>query len=209
MSVIQNFAYPYNKNWFGTYNSNETSNIGYIPIAKNASSFLKEYFIEALDWSKEFNYQHKPKDKYIVVLRDPFERWYSGVAQYLEFYHKYLDIDNEIVLTFLCQRVVLDAHTEPQINFIQYLRMPKITFFKFDKDLTSNLEQYLLEEKLINENSDTTKLFKNRTVEMHTKVHVQSILKRFIKENPKYVHHIKNVYKSDYELISKIKFYGK
>lgn len=208
MHIIKNSTYHYRKGYYGTYLSNDESNIGYVPIQKNASTYLTEFFKQNLGWTKEYNYLNDPKEKYIVVLRDPFQRWYAGVAQYLEYYHKYLDIDNEFILTFICQRVVLDAHTEPQVNFIEYLRVPKITFFRLNKDFDTNLYQYLSNNNLLNNNSNELELFKNKGSEMHTKVKVYDILERFLKKNPKYVHHIKNIYKADYDLINVVKFYG-
>lgn len=208
MHIIKNSTYHYRKGYYGTYLSNDESNIGYVPIQKNASTYLTEFFKQNLGWTKEYSYLIEQKQKYIVVLRDPFQRWYAGVAQYLEYYHKYLDIDNEFILTFICQRVVLDAHTEPQVNFLESLVVPNIIFFRLDKDFDTNLHQYLSEENLIGNISSEVELFKNTGSKMHTKVQVYEILERFLKKNPKYVFHIKNMYKSDYDLINAVKFYG-
>ena len=66
--------------------SHADSQYMYINIPKNASSWTKP---NLLDHSWEFyNYRTDNLDKQaLVVLRDPVDRWISGIAEFLTLYH--------------------------------------------------------------------------------------------------------------------------
>ena len=199
-------------NWLsGTYLSNDNSDTGYIIIPKNASSYMRDLVEETFGWTTEFNYNDNPKQKYIVVLRDPYERWITGVAEYFHLNHRNLSIDNDVLLHFMCQRVIFDVHTEEQRNFIQGINLKNITFFKLNENLSSNLRFYVTEKKFHNQldlELNFNYFKKNTTIDSDEKVQLVNIIKRFLKNNPKYIHRIKDRYKLDYALIKKVKFYG-
>ena len=106
---------------FGECMSSPNTDLMYINIPKNASSWTK---LNCKDWGWEFfnyhsdNLYHKHS---LIVLRDPVDRWLSGIAEYFFLYHKNLDFAHisRPFLDLIFDRVAFDDHTEKQILFIK------------------------------------------------------------------------------------------
>ena len=118
---------------------NETLNAYYIPILKNAHTWGVEFFQENYNFKKldELTLFNAPSDTSIIVfLRDPIERWYSGIAQYfymnmgLDTNKDYILEDNMIKLVF--SAVSLDGHTDLQVNSVLGLNTNNCVFFNID-----------------------------------------------------------------------------
>lgn len=191
---------------FGTCMSRPEINWMYINIPKNASSWTKP---NLLDHGFEFYNYHQDNLYHkhaVIVLRDPLERWLSGVCEFFALYHPNLDLNDarrpfyELVLDL----VTLDDHTEKQIYFIADLNPHKSTFMYCDENYRLYFSQWLRNQGIDNrydnyeyqhttESSDIRKLFK-------------SYFKQFL-NNEKYIQHIKNHYRLDYELINSVKFW--
>jgi len=130
---------------------NTQFNICFIPIPKNASTMFKECVMQNekdKNWVKtNFITQNFNKDKYryVVILRDPFKRWVSGVAEYLSLYNKKLELTKE-VLDFIFHQIVLDDHTVSQLVFIEGIPNEKIDFLNFDDDLTDNIKKFCIQK---------------------------------------------------------------
>ena len=189
---------------YGTCMSHPESDLMYVNIPKNASSWTKP---NLMDWGWEFyNYHTDNIDKTaIVVLRDPIERWLSGIAEYLTLYHPMLQFNNLEGVDLIFDRVVFDDHTERQINFIHGLDSEKCIFLKCDEHYRENLSQLLTEHNMPNKywnyepqhvsaSSPERKRFKH-------------IFSREI-QNSKYFNKVQEYFKQDYELINQVKFYG-
>ena len=77
---------------FGECMSHPDRDLMYIHIPKNASSWTKP---NLLHWGWQFYNYHHSYNFYqkhaIVVLRDPVERWLSGIGEYMYSYHRNLD----------------------------------------------------------------------------------------------------------------------
>ena len=57
-----------------------TTGITYVHIPKNASSFIKGCVLASLKFKHSNTLVKSPR--YLIALRDPVERWVSGIAQY-------------------------------------------------------------------------------------------------------------------------------
>ena len=92
----------------------------YVPIPKNASTYLTHVFRDNLNFINYEYYRTLKNMKYLAVLRDPYDRWLTGIVEYIA---RYFPIDNETSLTpdllnYFLKKIVLDPHTEPQVNFL-------------------------------------------------------------------------------------------
>ena len=141
-----------------------------VNIPKNASSYL-------LDWGNHhgwtaaeinnIDYSHTLQEV-IVVLRDPMQRWISGIAQYLTGYvlnvsdaydwstgpgpddqqisaDTFIEEYNQVVERLLFDNLNrFDDHVWPQCDFFQDLlvHIPK-KFFYIDQNFDSNVSNYL------------------------------------------------------------------
>ena len=141
-----------------------------VNIPKNASSYL-------LDWGNHhrwtaaainnIDYPHTLQEV-IVVLRDPMQRWISGIAQYLTGYvlnvsgaydwstgpgpndqqisaDTFIEEYNQVVERLLFDNLNrFDDHVWPQCDFFQDLlvHIPK-KFFYIDQNFDSNVSDYL------------------------------------------------------------------
>ena len=140
-----------------------------VNIPKNASSYL-------LDWSNhhgwrasKINHVNDPHklQELVVVLRDPMQRWISGIAQYLTgyvlnvtgvyspdlgpgpddqqisadtFIEEYTQVVERLLFDNLSR---FDDHVWPQCDFFQDL-MPHLPrkFFYIDQNFDSNISDY-------------------------------------------------------------------
>lgn len=110
----------------------------FVNIPKNASSWM----IRAFGRGHEANYLDAAKRPrhYVVVLREPVDRWISGFAQvqvgtapwHDSHYHR-RGWDS------VFDQVVFDNHTEPQVSFLSGLDTADITWFRFGADLAADL----------------------------------------------------------------------
>ena len=96
----------------------------YLSIPKNASTFLTNVFKDQ-NWT-HWNLTNGTYKNVIIVLRDPVERWISGIATYLCSYvlgenygsdHFVADY-NEAVERLLFDNIIFDDHTAPQSIFV-------------------------------------------------------------------------------------------
>lgn len=189
---------------YGTCMSHKDGDLMYVNIPKNASSWTKP---NLLDWGWEFyNYHADQLNKTaIVVLRDPLERWISGIAEYFTLYMSHIPEHDYNIRELVFDRVCFDDHTEKQINFIHGLDSEQCIFLKCDQHYRENFSNLLAEHHMpnryqtydmqhVSENDPRRKRFKQ-------------IFAREV-QNSKYLEQVKNYYAQDYELINQVKFYG-
>jgi GNAT superfamily N-acetyltransferase len=192
---------------FGTCMSKPNSDLMYINVPKNASSWTKPN-LEELGW--EFYNYHKDdiKDRHsIIVLRDPIDRWLSGICEYFTLYHPDANLDNvgKEFWDVVIDRVVFDDHTEKQVYFVEDLDFTNATFFMCDATYRIFLEQFLRARGIGNTYSRYA--YRHTTEESDIRKKFKKYFKPLI-ENSKYCEHIKKYYAFDYDLISSVKFYG-
>lgn len=178
-------------------------NLVYVPILKNAHTSLNLFF-------KEYGFKKKYKNstlipdtkKCIIILRDPIERWKSGLLENLAYKsHITTNISDEI-LTRAVNYPFVDPHTLGQTFFLKNLCFEQCVFFKLDTNLEINLNNYLSKyyganhyklEKIRDANFDPFKL------------KIKPYIENFLDNNPEYMTKLKNIYKLDYILIDDVK----
>jgi len=125
-------------------------------IPKNASTTLKTTPNGFVPFAGAFNFTQHEYDELIVFLRDPFDRWKSGVVQYMflaegqtfakQYSHK--ETRDEILKSL--DRIVFDVHTLRQTDFFLFSGMDhsKSKFYNID---TGGLERFQADYNFWNE----------------------------------------------------------
>ena len=195
--------WQYKGHVYGECMSHWDSEYMYVYIPKNASSWTKP---NLKDFGWEFyNYHTDKLDKHaLVVLRDPVDRWLSGIAEYFALYHTNHDTWTTDVFNLIFDRVCFDDHTERQVKFLQGLDTDRCTFFDFN-NYRATFSQWITEH--YGENKYNRYEFQHVSELIPTRKKVKDIFKREL-ENSKYLEQIKNFYEDDYKLINSITFYG-
>ena len=191
---------------FGECWTTPTSEYMYVNIPKNATSWTKP---NLQDWGWEcYNYHtdHLAK-KPMIVLRDPVDRWLSGIGEYMYLYHRDINVNefNSAFFDLVFDKIAFDDHTERQVYFLEGLNIDQAVFFKFGPEYRQQFSEFLsglgmpnkynrYEYQHVSDNSPERKLFK--------KIFTDQI------QRSKYLDQIKQYFKPDYELIEKVEFYG-
>lgn len=183
----------------------------FVNIPKNSSSWTQTLVAHWCLW-EPFNYYDTPEilDKTaLIVLRDPVERWISGIGEYISLYHPDFDPDNvnDTMLEWIFDRVSFDDHTERQVMFIENIDPNKTIWFWADADFSSNFSSFMLE---IGELNDTFKMEPpaNTSAGNLRKQRNTSFFKNQLK-NEKYLHKITHYFRDDFQLIQSVKFFKK
>jgi len=210
----------------------------YVNIPKNASSWARhhtpghlfnyrtktfyedittQYNIDILTWS-----EHLQNAQYVVILREPINRWITGLAQYLQGWDpKHPMHVKNIDWDMVFDRVVFDSHTQPQCDFIKDIDHSKITWLQCDSNLIKNFGSLM--EKFsrttfvsTTEDQDPTNAFNvtkkiKPTVTAHYTTELQqNIVDRIngkLSSNPDYLNRLRSFYKEDCELFETVNFY--
>lgn len=189
---------------FGECMSKSDTDLMYINIPKNASSWTKP---NLKDWGWEF-YNYHTDNLYnkhaLVVLRDPVERWISGIAEYMTLY--YADSDPTKWFDLIFDRVAFDDHTESQVLFLQGINLSNCTFFLCDENFKSNFSDFLNKHDMPNsyhryENQHVTANSPERT-------RFKNIFTEALK-NSKYNQKVEWYFEKDYKLLRSIQFYAR
>ena len=159
-----------------------------------------------------------------MILRDPVNRWITGLAQYLQGYNDDsnhpLHINN-IDWDMIFDTVVFDGHTRSQCKFIKGIDHSKIIWLRCDHTLAKNygtiMEQFTgTPFKITTEDQDLTNVF-NITKKalpagtglFNTELQ-QNIINRIsekLSSNPDYFYKLQSFYKKDYKLFHTVNFY--
>ncbi len=171
------------------------SNTTYVHIPKNASSFIKGCVLAAGEWT-----HHRKliqNNHYIVALRDPVERWISGMAQFQ------INSDQlSLPADHIFDTITFDDHTESQLYFLTGVNLSDATFFKVDYQLTNSLKKYFGNQV----NVDGMPKF-NSSIDDPLKLKLKAHLSNLIDNNPEYLLKLKEHFADDYKLIESVKFY--
>ena len=175
----------------------------YIPILKNAHTWLTEIFRDKLNWKV----QHSPLDiitcKKIVVLRDPLTRWISAMATYLHDKEGLYDI-NVTNIEILADGIFFDWHTLPQVRFLHGYDIDNCVFFYMDTDpkiFDKNIRKFIM--NTFDDFIDFEKLQKNDGSNKPKHKHYKQQLTMFFKslEGQRLRKRISYAYMNDYELL--------
>lgn len=110
----------------------------YVPIPKSASTWCKQIWSIGQDF--DFLSSTDTIKDYVVILRDPVDRWISGFAQ--------CQVGNDpgwegywerLGWQWVFDTMVFDNHTEPQCSFLGGLDLSQVTWFKFGDSLEADL----------------------------------------------------------------------
>ena len=197
-----------------------------VSIPKNASSYIADWAMH-YGWSSAIvgdkcNWGNV--EEMIVILRDPVERWISGVAQYITSYilnvtgaystvtgpgilHQSLNSDefirqyNVIFERLLFDQISrLDDHVWPQHDFFEEL-IPQVErkYFFVNDNLTSNMANYLKFQPIENLNT-------NKGTDNLETYNVQKFIQQRLIERQELVDRVKLAYSKDYSLIQSVNF---
>jgi hypothetical protein len=171
------------------------SNITYLHIPKNASSFVKGCLINS-GWQHSDTFVKA--DQYLVVLRDPLERWLSGMAEFqVNSGQSELDIETAF------KTITFDDHTEQQIYFLKGVDLINTTFLKCNSDLRKNLNKFMLENGFNLGVANVPNINTRDTV----KQTIIDRLRHYIDVYPEFKDCIKDHFAVDYKLYESVKFY--
>lgn len=128
----------------------------YIKIPKNSSSFAVKH-LTTLGWEHSVK-DHHPNATALVTVRDPLDRWVSGVIEYLFMYH--MDQINHIVskpedfdfwpliserlgLSLLFDKITFDDHTELQSVFLNKVNLSDCQALMVNENFSNNFSSML------------------------------------------------------------------
>ena len=202
----------------------------YINIPKNATNWIKHNF-----HGTEFNYRtdtfHQPPEffiseqtkdlwrqrkRFIVVLRDPYTRWISGLAQHLSGYEPdHPKFISNLNWNNVFDQVIFDNHTEPQVKFIEGIDPTKTVWFNCDSNLRYN---FLLAwsrkfndipspDSVNNKDLDFENMY-NVTNKNLVKKNIAEQITNVLDNNPRWQQRIRDFYSEDYKLINSVEFYN-
>lgn len=195
-----------------------------VNIPKNASSYI-------LDWAGRFHWHaseilshpdNSVVQEVIVVLRDPLQRWISGMGQYLTSYvlnvtgayswetgpgpfdqqmtgDEFIAQYNQVVERLLFDNLERhDDHVWPQIEFFERL-LPGVprTYFYLDSTFDEKFANYMKFSKIdgLDRNSGDT----NPDTEK-----VQQLIKQRLNIRPELKQRVIDAYARDYKLIKEV-----
>ena len=190
----------------------------YIPIGKVASTFMGE-FLANLKWTNtSYNYNEIDKQRlpktYMVVLRDPVERWCSGIVEYLVNNRRFLEgkgsewsLQNRETLDFIFGVAKFDRHTCSQVDYLHGLDTNECVFFKLDSNFEDTMKRFAEKELNSPINDAIIRDFAYNTSERETHKTLRNTINFQIKNNPRYMKTIKDHFKNDIILFDQVTFY--
>ena len=125
----------------------------FIPIPKNASSYTKRI------WKLQCGMTTKVPDNFItdpiqlskkkiVVLREPYERYISGLLEYLYRAQIFGQIScDQVDFDDLFKTFAFDEHTSLQVQFLEGIDTDTCIFLKFGSSYSNDL-MHLIQDKL-------------------------------------------------------------
>lgn len=181
----------------------------YISIPKNASSFLRETFKDT-GWKHMHVGMNMEIDAVVVVLRDPIERWITGISQHIttnilgENFGSthYLEHDNELVHKLIFDQVVFDDHTEQQSWFLEPFDLNKAVFFYCDHNLNQNLDNYFKGQFQL-----ASKPYVNVSKDQFDNANLVEHFKKLVYNNKTHYNRLRSYFVRDYDLINSVRFY--
>jgi hypothetical protein len=208
---------------YGSGLINPTHDRFIINVPKNASSFV-------LDWGRRHGWSAALAENHsdtitemIVILRDPVERWISGMAQYINSYilsvhgpngpifpgeplteHDYT-MDAQMFIdqyTDVTERLIFDVisrfddHVWPQNEIIRDI-LPKVQrkYFILDHDFDQKIQQYLGWQPV-------SGLDRNQGSDSDNNARLQNFFRERLKQRPELYKRLCLHYADDYILLS-------
>ena len=202
----------------------------YVSIPKVASSYLKlalpGHVFDIWNWQwyeKSGEVPSKQIVKYIIVLRDPIERWITGAVEY---WHRIYPNRNWMTqdLHDIFAQIEFDKHTRPQSDFVHLVDLDRTIWLWMGLDI--DISQWFINQGISltfvpdhekNIGRKRSKVYFDRrgnqvqknmsdVIEGPDIQMIYNQLKSSIESNTLYQQQIKNFYKKDYNLIQSVRF---
>jgi hypothetical protein len=216
--TIQDLYYDYwnykGHDYAGCHYHEKIKNI-YINIPKNASTNIRTAIMNS-NFTGMNTLQSKIFPEYdsaVVVLRDPIQRWISGITTYLNNYViglnqvgdflKNLE-NNKCFMELLFERVSFDDHSEKQVYFLKPFDLSNSYFFYLDELFELRFSQFYAGEGVKIDFNHSNKNYNSRDP-------VHQFFTEFLADykNQTYKEKLKKHFEEDYELINSVTFYGR
>lgn len=193
-------------------------NLCYVPIPKNASIWGEHFFGNNLGFTKEL-YRYTSDKKYIIILREPYDRWITGICEYLyTLSNNYNEINelfsNNCILDplhfeLIFSKISLDIHTMNQISYLQQyypnLSPKQCVYFYFnDENLMNNIQNFLNKFFTVEVNN---KIF-NKLEDSNLKQTLKNQFLVLLEKNHRYKELLQNHLKPDYLFLKRCRFYN-
>jgi hypothetical protein len=181
-------------------------NLVYIPIPKNSSSYIGQLLLKN-NWNiGNFLTTDLTNKQLIILLRDPIDRWISGIAEYLcssllkngRTSDDIIKNWNGIVQDLVFDQVIFDDHTEKQVYFIQGIPIKNCVFFNSAKQPEQAVKKYLTTYD-VDLNIDIV-IDRNQTQGNKYKEPLVNFLRDQLAQNPSLTNKLMNTYREDYTL---------
>jgi hypothetical protein len=172
----------------------QNKSITFVHIPKNASSFVKGCLLS----TEKFTHSNSliTAERYLIALRDPIERWVSGITQLMS-----VPDNQHLTLQDLVSTVTFDDHTELQTYFLQDVDIDRCTFLKVNQNLRTNIKLWLDNHGYIHTGPDVPDINKGNQL-------AKDRFAAMVDGNSQIKLKLATHYEQDYELINRVKFYG-
>lgn len=142
MNLTSSHQHRWPSHKFGTCHVRHNQHLMYVNVPKNATAWMKRVF-NSSNSADFYNIQNLEEYQIIIILRDPIERWFSGMSEYIK-RDSGVNPNSEIfnnkdVLNILTKTGSLDEHTDLQCRFIEDLPKDNIVYFDCDANLHKNI----------------------------------------------------------------------
>ena len=212
MRIIKSFDLI-NDEYYGLCYSktDQASDLIYINIPKNASALTGGKLREV--GYNEYNYHilKKYDSPAYVVLRDPLQRWVSGIIEYLTRFVKTQEdvesLSNKLLIDIIFSKLEFDAHTDQQINFLQGIETSNVTFVWLDENYKNKFSTFFASTQGLPNHWNSSRPM-NTTEQSSIKRQLKLTIAKLLDNNSLRVERIKDYYKHDYDLINSVEFYN-
>jgi len=177
----------------------EVNDKTYVHIPKNASSFAKGVLIGSGGFWHHSETLINSKEN-LIVLRDPIDRWLSGITQYL---HNSRQVDMPVEQVF--DKITFDDHTDLQTYFLQGVDLTSATFMTVNDDLRANLNDWIV-DRGYRTNVDIAIQY-NASRDDH-RITTKDYYANLLGQQPELVLKLKEHFAEDYKLINSVQYYG-
>lgn len=206
---------------YGTCYVNHNLKKFYINIPKNATNWGKLWAVKSHFRESNYHQEQLLEQGYqpIVFLREPIDRWYAGMAEWINRYHVFHPDTFEFtdqLLSLILERVAFDAHTEEQVMFLENIDTNNCVFFRVNDNLIKNFTHYVEHELGLNPKEvPTNKKYEARDgfkQDFKTKLKEatsSSFYQNFLKGQQSGEQRLKDYYKVDIDLYNSVQYYIK
>lgn len=170
----------------------------YIHIPKNASSFVKGVLIGSGGfWHHSETLVNSSEN--LIILRDPIDRWCSGITQYL--YNSKQDLSVNQVF----DKITFDDHTDLQTYFLQDVDLSQSTFMLVDDNLRANINDWITS---CGYRTNVDIAIQYNASADDDRITTKNYYIKLLEQQPDLVLKLQQYFEPDYALINRVKFYG-